>query len=43
MSHFSGKFPWLKTTITELIEKEYSHQLPSYQIASRVTLAKFKL
>ena len=43
MTHFSGKFPWLKTTITELIEKEYSHQLPSYQIASRVTLAKFKL
>ena len=41
-THFSGKFPWLKTTITELIQKEYSHQLPSYQIASRATLAKFK-
>lgn len=42
MSHFSGKFPWLKTTVTELIEKEYPHQLPSYQIASRAALAKFK-
>ena len=42
MTPFSGKFPWLKTTITELIQKEYSHQLPSYQIASRATLAKFK-
>lgn len=42
MTHFSEKFPWLKTTITELIEKDYPQQLPSYQIASRATLAKFK-
>lgn len=43
MTHFSGKFPWLKSTLTELMEKEYPNQLPSYQIASRATLAKFKL
>lgn len=42
MTHFSAKFPWLKNTLTELIEKEYPNQLPSYQIASRSTLAKFK-
>lgn len=42
MTHFSGKFPWLKNTLIELIEKEYANQLPSYQIASRATLAKFK-
>lgn len=42
MTHFSAKFPWLKNTLTELIEKEYPHQLPSYKIASRSTLAKFK-
>ena len=42
MRNFSGKFPWLKTTLIELIEKDYPHQLPSYQIASRETLAKFK-
>lgn len=42
MTHFSGKFPWLKHTLIELIEKEYPHQLPSYQIASRAAIAKFK-
>lgn len=42
MTHFSDKFPWLKNTLTELIEKEYANQLPSYQIASRAALVKFK-
>ncbi|CAM3976535.1 hypothetical protein FLAN108750_02715 [Flavobacterium antarcticum] len=42
MTHFCGKFPWLKSTLTELIEKEYPRQLPSYQIASRAAMAKFK-
>lgn len=42
MTHFSGKFPWLKDTLIELIEKEYPQQLPSYQIASRAAIAKFK-
>lgn len=42
MTHFSGKFPWLKNTLTELIEKEYANQLPSYQIAGRAALVKFK-
>lgn len=42
MTHFSAKFPWLKSTLTALIEKEYAQQLPSYQIQCRATLAKFK-
>lgn len=42
MTHFLDQFPWLKSSLTELIEKDYPYQLPSYQIASRAALAKFK-
>ena len=40
LTHFRNQFPWLKTTIQDLIEKEYTQQSAGYQAAAREALSK---
>lgn len=42
LMQFCAEFPWLKSTLLEIIEKEYPNQSPGYQAASREAISYFK-